>query len=434
MPLVPVPRLPMVPDLLRRIRVPRDLAAVTSVGPEDEPEEGGLTRDQVERIWRTVQLFYRSGVHPAIQLTLRREGAVVLNRAIGNARLGDHPELVTTDTPFCLYSASKAVTAMVVHLLDQQGLLHIHDRVAEYIPEYASRGKDAITIAHVLAHRAGVPNLPGSAFDLEHVGDREFILDLLCRAELNGRPGRALAYHAVSGGFILGEVVHRVTGKDVREVLREQILDPLGFRWMSYGVDEADIPRVGRSYATGAPTLPPLSVLLTRALGVPVDEVVRRSNDPRFLTAVVPAASVISNADELSRFFELLRRGGTLDGVEIFEPRTIRRAVTEQSYRELDLTLGAPVRHGLGLILGAQLVSLYGPDTEFAFGHLGFTNIIGWADPQRAIAGGLVTSGKPVVYPELPNFWAVMARIGREVPKTREHPLAFASPQAPGSA
>jgi CubicO group peptidase (beta-lactamase class C family) len=423
MPLVPVPRLPMVPDPLRRIRVPRDLEAVTSVGHEDDPADGDLGRDQVERIWKTVQLFYRSGVHPAIQLTLRRHGAVVLNRAIGNARLGDHPELVTTDTPFVLYSASKAITAMVVHLLDQRGRIHIHDRVAEYIPEYAKHGKDAITIAHVLAHRAGVPNLPREALDLERVEDREFILDLLCEAELNGRPGRALAYHAVSGGFILGEVVRRVTGSDIRTVLKEEILDPLGFRWMSYGVQEVDVPRVGRSYATGAPTLPPLSTLLTRALGVPVDEVVRRSNDPRFLTGVIPAANVISNADELSRFFELLRSGGTLDGVQIFEPRTIRRAISEQSYRELDLTLGAPVRHGLGLILGAQLVSLYGPDTEHAFGHLGFTNIIGWADPERAVAGGLVTSGKPVVYPELPNFWAVMARIGREVPKTPDDPL-----------
>jgi CubicO group peptidase (beta-lactamase class C family) len=427
MPLVPLPRLPLVPDPLRRIRVPRDLAAITAVGDEADPADAGMTRDQVERIWRAVERFYRSGVHPAIQLTLRREGVVVLDRAIGHARLGDAPEPVSIDTPFCLYSASKAVTAFVVHLLDQRGELHIHDRVAEYIPEYAAKGKEAITIAHVLSHRAGVPNLPAAALDLDRMGDREFFVDLLCQAEPNGRPGRALAYHAVSGGFILGEVVHRVTGKDIREVLREEILDPLGFRWMSYGVDPADVPLVGRSYATGAPLLPPLSTLLTRALGVPVDEVVRRSNDPRFLTGVIPAANTVSNANELSRFFELLRAGGTLDGVEIFEPRTIRRALTEQSYRELDLTLGAPVRHGLGLILGAQIVSLYGPDTELAFGHLGFTNTIGWADPQRSLAGGLVTSGKPVVYPELPNFWAVMARIGREVPPSRETPLAFAS-------
>ena len=430
MPLVPVPRLPLLPDPLRRIRVPRDLDAVTHVGAEADPADGGMTRDQVERIWGSAQRFYRSGVHPAIQLTLRRDGAVVLDRAIGHARLGEHPERVTTATPFVLYSASKAVTAMVVHLLDQQGALHIHDRVAEYIPEYACEGKEAITIAHVLAPRAGVPNLPGEALDVERAGDREYLLDILCRAKLSGRPGRALAYHAVSGGFILGEVVQRVTGQDIREVLRREILEPLGFRWMNYGVAEEDVPRVGRSYATGAPSLPPISTLLTRALGVPPDEIVRRSNDPRFLTAIIPAGNVVSNADELSRFFELLRTGGTLDGLEIFEPRTLRRAVTEQSFREFDLTLGAPIRHGLGLILGAQLVSLYGPDTEYAFGHLGFTNIIGWADPERALAGALVTSGKPIVYPELPNFWAVMARIAREVPKTREHFLAFAAPDA----
>src|SRR5687768_1686920 len=144
MPLVPIPRLPLVPDPLRRIRMPRNLEDVTAVGTEVDPADVGMTRDQVERIWRAAQLFFRSGVHPALQLTLRREGQVVLDRAIGWARLGDEPERVAIDTPFCLYSASKAVTAMVVHLLDQRGELHIHDRVAEYIPEYACEGKEAI--------------------------------------------------------------------------------------------------------------------------------------------------------------------------------------------------------------------------------------------------------------------------------------------------
>ena len=391
--LVPrVPRPPLVPDPFRRSRIPKDLDAVTTVGAEIDPVDVGMTREQVERIWRAVQTLYRSGVHPAIALCLRRDGEVILDRAIGHAR-GNGPRdprdaekvPATPDTPFVIMSASKALTATVAHLLDARGDIHIADRVAEYIPEYAAHGKDMITIAHVLSHRAGVPNLPREALDLERIDDREFIVRTLCEARQASRPGRELAYHAISGGFILGEIVQRVCGKSIRDVLAEEILDPLGFDLCNYGVPPERVDEVARSYATGPPALPPVSTLVRRAIGVAPDEAVALANDPRFLTGIVPAGNVVATANELSRFFELLRAGGELDGVRVLDPRTIRRAVTEQSYREIDLTLGFPIRYSLGFMLGAQVLSLYGPDTEIAFGHLGYTNVIGWADPQRAV-------------------------------------------------
>jgi CubicO group peptidase (beta-lactamase class C family) len=139
MPPVGIPRLPFVPDPLRRIRVPDDIGDVTSVGLEADPGEAGMTRDAVERIWRSVERLYRSGVHPAIQLCLRREGHVVLDRAIGHARGngprdsrdGLHVDPVSTFTPFVIYSAAKAVTAVVAHMLDERRLIHIDDRVCE---------------------------------------------------------------------------------------------------------------------------------------------------------------------------------------------------------------------------------------------------------------------------------------------------------------
>jgi CubicO group peptidase (beta-lactamase class C family) len=422
--LPPLPRLPLLGDPLRRIRVPDDLDAVTDIGAEADPADAGMTRDQVEGMWRSARRLYRSGVHPALQLCVRRHGHVVLDRAIGHRsgngpkNPGDAPRVpVSTDTPFVIFSASKAITAMVVHLLDQRGLLHIGDRVADYIPEYARHGKDAITIAHVLSHRAGVPNLPRHVMDVHNLSDNDLLVEVLCDARPASRAGKTLAYHAISGGFILGEIVRRVTGDDIRAVLAREILDPLGFRFCNYGVAPEDVDLVGRCYATGAPVLPPISTLLERALGKAPDAVVEASNDPRFLTGIIPAGNVVASAGELSRFFELLRSGGELDGVRIFEPRTVLRARSEQSYRELDLTLGFPTRYALGFMLGADVLSLFGPDTEQAFGHLGYTNTVGWADPARGLSGALVTSGKPILYPELPDVWALMRRVGREVPK-----------------
>ena len=184
-----------------------------------------------------------------------------------------------------IFSASKVMTTVVVHLLEERGLLHVGDRVCEYIPEYAVNGKQVITIEQLLSHRAGVPQLPRDAFDLERIGDREFLLALLCAAKPSSRPGKLLSYHALSGGFILAEIVRRVTGKDIRTVLRREVLRPLGFRWGNYGVRPRDIGRVALSYPTGPPALPPLSTVLERALGLPPDEITVLSNDPRFLTA-----------------------------------------------------------------------------------------------------------------------------------------------------
>ncbi len=425
MPRIPsLPRIPGLPDPLRRISLPSDLGSVTTVGAEQNPEEGGLTLGAVNAIWKSAVDLYRSGVHPALQICVRRQGAVVLDRAIGHA-CGNGPQdgpeaekvLATPETPFLIYSGSKAITAFLVHLLHERGVLDIERPVCEYIPGYEEHGKHDITVAHVLSHRAGVPNLPKEAFDLDRVSDREFLVQVLCAARPFARPGRYLAYHAVSGGFILGEVVQRATGQDIRTVLAREILDPLRFRWNNYGVSSEDIPQVAINYLTGPPTAPPLSQLLTRALGAGLDDLVRDSNDERFLTSIVPSANVVTTANELSRFYEIFRCGGQLHGVHVMDAGTIRHALTEQSRLEVDLSLGFPTRFGYGLMLGAQVLSLYGRDTQHAFGHLGFTNMLGWADPERALSVAVMTSGKPTLYPEMARFYLLMQRITSEAPK-----------------
>jgi CubicO group peptidase (beta-lactamase class C family) len=429
---VNLPRFPLLPDPLRRIRVPRELDPITTVGAEEEPAAAGLEQRQVDRIWESGVSLFRAAVHPALQLCVRRNGHVVLDRALGHAR-GNGPNdpadgpkvLATTDTPFCVYSTSKGITALVVHMLHERGALNIRDRVSKYIPGYERHGKGDTTIAHVLAHRAGVPNLPRELLDLDQLGDRDLIVEKICDAEPTYAPGTLLAYHAISGGFILGEVVERVTGRSIRDVLGGEILEPLNFRWGNYGVAPEDVDAVGLSYVTGPPLLPPLSTFVARALSRPLEEAVKLSNDPRFLTGVIPAASIMTNANELSRFFEIFRRGGELDGVHVMKPATLRRALSQQSRLEIDYTLLFPTRFSYGLMLGAKVISLFGLDTDLAFGHLGLINIMGWADPERGISAALITSGKPVIYPEVARFYGVMQRVASEVPKLPEAERPF---------
>ena len=412
-----------------QVAVPRDLTPITSADAAGAVDLHalGMTRRDVGAIWSAVEGLYRTGLHPAISICVRRMGQVVLDRAIGHASgagPGDLPGepavLATPATPFCIFSASKAITAILIHHLDDQGLLHIDDRVAEYVPEFACRGKETTTIRHVLTHRAGIPSLPsgnvGEERDLRLLLDWERVIDLLCQAEPTWKPGRRLAYHAITGGFVLGEIIRRVTGRTPREYLHDVVLGPLGFRYMNFGVDAHDRGLVARNYATGRQVPFPFSIVVQRALGVDFPEAVKISNDPRWLESVVPAGNIVGTANEVSRFYQLLLQGGELDGVRVFDQRTIRRATTESSYLEVDLTLGFPVHYGLGLMLGSEVASLFGPNTPQAFGHLGFIHVLTWADPQRQLSVGLLTSGKPFLGAHLGRVYKVLAAISRHCP------------------
>ncbi len=393
----------------------------TNTAGEIEPREAGLTRANVDAMWASVECLYASGLHPAIALCVRRGGKVVIDRAIGHVR-GNGPDdapttpktLVRHDTLFDLYSASKAITAMVVHLLDERGLVHLDDAVAEYIPEFGKHGKEAITLRQILTHRAGIPTVPGTKIDLDLLADSERIVQILCDAKPLSVPGRRIAYHALTGGFVIGEVVRRVTGRDIRRFLRDEVLAPLGFDAFDYGVPASRIPEVAENAYTGAPSVPPYKWFIERILGVSAREAAAMSNDARFLTSIIPSGNIIGTANEASRFFELLLREGELDGVRVFDRRTVRRAVAEQSYLEIDSFLGIPVRYGMGFMLGTDMLSPFGPDSRHAYGHIGFTNVIAYADPDRDISVGLMTSGKPFITPGQLTWLAVARTIARE--------------------
>lgn len=407
-----------------RIRVAAQLDEIIRVDAEREvaPQSLGLASDAADRIWQRALRLYSTGVHPAIALCVRRNGKIVLNRSVGHARgngpreFGAEQVICTPQTPFCIFSASKAVTAVVIHLLDDRGVLHVDDRVAEYIPEFVGAGRGHVTLRHVLCHRAGLPSLEGHT-DLDLLSEPKAILDILAKATPRTRAGRRLAYHAITGGFILAEVVRRATGKGIREVLHEEILEPLGFSWMNYGVPDARQHQVAKNYFTGRPLPPGMAGIARRALGVSFEQAADFSNDPRWMSAVVPSGNVVSTADELSRFFELLLRDGELDGHRVMEARTVRRCRTETAYREVDFTLGVPVRYGIGMMLGDRWVSPFGMNTPRAFGHLGFINCFGWADPERDISVGLLTSGKPAISRHLAALAGLLNGIGRFMPK-----------------
>jgi CubicO group peptidase (beta-lactamase class C family) len=252
--------------------------------------------------------------------------------------------------------------------------------------------------------------------NLELLEDPEQIIELLCEAPLLSRPGRRFAYHAVTGGFVLGEVVRRATGQDIRSVLHKQVVEPLGFRWMNYGVAPGDVDKVADDAVTGLPIHRVMGPLVERVLGTTFEGAVKLAQDPRFRTGIVPSANITSNADELCAWYQCLLDEGQLDGVRVYDPRTVRRATAEHSYYELDMTLLMPLRHGLGFMLGSEWVSPWGGGTPRAFGHIGLSNIFAWADPDRRLSVALLTSGKPTATPELLRLVQLIRAIGDAFP------------------
>src|SRR5512135_635831 len=230
----------LVPAPLRRrvldsAEVPSDLASVTSIARDEEhpPSSVGMTRDGVEAIWRATERLYATGMHPGISLVLRRHGKVVLKRAIGHARgngpgdAGEMPVPMTPDTPVCIFSASKAMAAMPLHLLSQQKALSLLDPVSHYLPEFGQNGKRDITIYQLLCHKAGIPTIPTEGLDVaELLLDHEETLRLICAAAPD-RPGQHHAYHALSAGFVVAALVERVSGRRFRGFFREHISGPL---------------------------------------------------------------------------------------------------------------------------------------------------------------------------------------------------------------
>ncbi len=406
----------------RRIRVPVDLEAVTDRAEEDHSEVDSVA---VERIWDAARHWYAAGMQPAIQVCLRRNGKVILDRAIGHG-WGNGPAdpvdaehiPVRTSTPFCVYSAAKAITTTVTHMLAERGAFSLEDRVCDYLPNYTSHGKDRTTIRHVVTHSAGIPFATGPKPDLKRMDDSEYARDMLGRMKPVYRPGLVHIYHGVTWGPLMREIISAATGRSIRDILADEILGPLGFRWTNYGVAPEDVPLVAPSHVTGKPLPAPIAKAFKTAVGGTPQQIIPFSNTREFLTGVVPSSNAVSNAHELSRFAEILCRGGELDGVRVLSPETLRAATKQARRLRPDLATGlAPMRWGTGYMLGSKRFGPFGRDAAGAFGHTGLTDIAMWADPQRALSVAVISSGKPSGHPEAKRYPALLNTINAEIPR-----------------
>ena len=179
-------------QLFRTVDVPEDLAPVTDIDSAAEagPRQTGLELSSVDTIWEACENLYRSGVYPLLSLCLRRQGEIVLNRSLGHYQEG---KIASINTPICLFSASKSVTAVLVHLLEEQGKVNLLNPVSYYIPAFAAKGKGSITLLQLLTHRGGVAGVPDDV-ELDLLFDHDAALQMVCEAEPTDHQGRVQSH------------------------------------------------------------------------------------------------------------------------------------------------------------------------------------------------------------------------------------------------
>ncbi len=353
------------------------------------------------------------------------DGRPVVDLWGGTARAG---EAWTGDTLTVLMSVSKGLVALAAQVLADRGLLDVDARVADYWPEFAQAGKRDVTVRQVLTHTAGVLWWPEHSALLRWDGagwnDYDAIAAGLAAAEPCWEPGTRSGYHAMSVGWLVGEVVRRITGLTIGRFLHQEVVMPLGLD-VHLGTPVAEQPRVAHVVNRMRESMPlPMRLAypwIQRKVADPATlsgkaflaheglTIVDRAEDffrhQEVLSAEIPAGNATATARSLARLYAMLAAGGELDGVRILSPEIVRLWSTEvvRAPDELLVDLRIPVvgkllARPVGRTLG-YLTNLmpprelphFGPNPR-AYGAEGAGGQLTFADPDNGIAVAYVRS------------------------------------------
>jgi CubicO group peptidase (beta-lactamase class C family) len=305
-----------------------------------------------------------------------------------------------TDDPYTdrtlqiVASATKGAVAICAHRLAERGELDLDAPVADYWPEFAAAGKGRIPVRWLLSHQAGLPAVERVLL-MPDIYRWDPIVEALAAQEPYWEPGSAHGYHALTYGWLVGEVLARVTGLTPGQLLTREIADPLGIDfWI--GLPDAELHRV-------APLIPapppppgaapdPLAALMFdqkslafKAFLIP-NGLFGTINLPEMWRAQLPAVNGIASARALATMYAACL--GEVDGVRLLRPETLAAATVQQT-SGTDRVIGFASRFGLGFQLSFPERPMAGPGS---FGHYGLGGSVGFAHPERGLAFGYVVN------------------------------------------
>ena len=259
------------------------------------------------------------------------------------------------DTLVNVWSSTKTMTAMCVLLLADRGEIDLQGKVAHYWPEFAASGKEDVTVAHCLAHQAGLSGMD-EPVSSEAVYDWEWMTSKLAAQRPWWEPGTKSGYHALTQGYLLGELVRRISGQSLGSFFKTEIAEPLGAD-IHIGVADNTLDRIcPLTTPTSRPDVPDDGSIASRTFANPAVDA-EQANTPGWQQAEIPAANGHANARSIVRAQTPIANGGHAFGKQIMTEATTRRIFEEQA-RGVDLVLGIPLSLGLGYGLNSELAPM----------------------------------------------------------------------------
>jgi len=356
----------------------------------------GFWQDRLDHLKAVIAADVAAGAYYGAVLRVARHGVVGFDEAIGSAD-GEGTKPLARDSVFSIFSTSKAFTNILILRAIEQGRFALTTRVSDVLPEFTGEPRNRATFFHLLSHTSGLPGVwmpkPGMYLDR---------LDELFEAVVENvhgvvEPGTRCDYSPLANHVLMGEALRRTDpkGRRYRDILREDLFEPLGMKDTSMGL-RADLnARHVRPDMRGTVPIQHLSRT------IPGDHALFEDPDVE-----APHVGCASTVPDLSRFAEMLRRGGELDGVRILSPRVIEMArqvwtkdFPNELYRTVHLRAGwaeMPAYMGLGFnVRGTQigphqLGTLTSPET---FGNYGAGSALFWVDPKLDVSFACLTAG-----------------------------------------
>lgn len=357
--------------------------------------------EPVAKLMRKQIRHYGGGAAAAVFL----EGKPVVDIWAGRARKDGAPW--RRDTMSICYSGTKGITSTAVHMLAADGLIDYEAPVADYWPEFGCNGKQQITVRQLLSHQAGLHRLVHLIDTLPEILDWDLIVSRLAKAEPDFQPGTANAYQAVTFGWLVGELIRRVSGLSVPEFIDRRIVKPLHLDGLYIGGADTQMDRIPDF--VGLPELrrsgaEPLSIDYRVPFWVRskrMRDLCRRGltptngkalfSHPAFWKACLPALNGVATARSLAKMYAPLSMGGELDGVRLVSEEIIRKASEVQTKRADRVVI-----YPLHWKLGYHRTDAFLLDVPAAFGHFGLGGAGGWANPEHKLSFAFLHSGFPL--------------------------------------
>jgi CubicO group peptidase (beta-lactamase class C family) len=352
------------------------IAPATPILPRAEPANVGLNPDRLEDLYALIEGHIADGRYPGAQVAIARHGRLAAYRSFGNSRIEPGAVPATDDTLWLLYSQTKVVFTTLIWQLVDRGALSFADRIADHVPEFAQGGKGDITVFQLLTHQAGFPNrsIPPTVW-----GDHQLLRDTVCQLELEWAPGSRVQYHGATAHWTAAVLVEAITGCDYRQVLRTDLLDPLGLSDIFVGVPSAVQERCADIHRVEGGRMASVS----------------HQNTGTFRAAGVPGGGGYATAAAVAAFYQMLLGKGVLNGVRVVSPRVVEYATTNHTEERVDEYNQMPMHRGIGPHVRGLTPTIRGLGTiasPTTFGHGGVGSSYSWGDPESGVSFTYLTN------------------------------------------